>query len=103
MSITAASLTNEEYETRKKFLEELKGLVKEEQEHIFRIIKYHNIEFSENNNGVFFDVCTLSNSVFNKISEYMMLCRQNRDNFAEREQEKERLLKLLEESDEYTQ
>jgi hypothetical protein len=99
MSVTAASLTNEEYEIRKKFLDELKGLVKEEQEHIFRIVKQSGIEFSENNNGVFFDVCTLPRPVFDKISEYMTLCRQNREEFAYREQEKLRLMKLLEEGE----
>ena len=56
MSASAATLTNEEYEERKVFLEELKRLVISEQEEIFRILKRGACEYSENTNGVFFDV-----------------------------------------------
>ena len=53
MSASAANLTNEEYEERKVFLEELKKLVKVEQEEIFRILKKNKCDYSENSNGVF--------------------------------------------------
>jgi hypothetical protein len=49
----------QEYEERKLLLEELKRLVKSEQEAIFRLLKSEKAEYSENSNGIFFDVCKL--------------------------------------------
>jgi hypothetical protein len=95
MSATAATLTNEEYEERKQLLEELRTLIKEEQEQIFRILKRANIEFSENNNGVFFDICIVPKDIFQKMKEFMTLCQKNRESFVEREEEQKRLLELL--------
>ena len=43
------SLTNDEYEERKRFLDEVKRLVKSEQEALFRIVKAEKAEYSENN------------------------------------------------------
>ena len=53
MSNSLTTLTNEEYEQRKKVLADLKNLVKSEQEQIFLILKKHKLDFSENSNGVF--------------------------------------------------
>lgn len=44
MSGSVQNLTNQEYEDRKRCLDELKKLVKPEQEQIFTIIKRFNIE-----------------------------------------------------------
>ena len=54
----------QEYEERKLLLEELKRLVKSEQEAIFRLLKSEKAEYSENSNGIFFDVCKLPTPVF---------------------------------------
>ncbi len=89
MSASAATLTNEEYEERKLFLEELKKLVVSEQEEIFRILKKNNCEFSENSNGVFFDISKLPTPVFLKMKEFLSFCQANRKNFEIRDREME--------------
>ena len=66
------------YEEKKQMLEDFKVLSKEEYAEIFRIIKRHNIEYSENSNGIFFDVSILSESTFEQLEEYMNFCLQNR-------------------------
>lgn len=95
MSTTAAALSNEEYEERRQYLEELQGLVREEQEQVFRILKRGGLDFSENNNGVFFDISTVPVPVFNKMKEFMLLCRKTRDIFTERELETKQILEAL--------
>ncbi len=89
MSATAANLTNEEYEERKVFLEELKKLVIVEQEEIFRILKKNKCEYSENSNGVFFDVSRVSNEVFQEMKSFLSFCQANRKNFEIRDREME--------------
>jgi hypothetical protein len=90
MSATAASLQQKDYDERKLFLEELKTLVKSEQEEMFRIIKADKIEYSENSNGIFFDVSSIPDSIFEKMKQFMEFCRKNRADFADRE-EKEKV------------
>ena len=80
-------LTNTDYDKRKQFLEDLKKLVKSEQEEIFRIIKRSKVEYSENSNGIFFDVLKLSKETFEKIQEFMNFCKENRIDFSKREKE----------------
>lgn len=89
MSATAANLTNEQYEERKVFLEELKKLVMVEQEEIFRILKKNKCEYSENSNGVFFDVSRVSNEVFQEMKTFLSFCQANRKNFEIRDREME--------------
>jgi hypothetical protein len=89
MSASAAVLTNEEYEERKLFLEELKKLVTVEQEEIFRILKKNKCEYSENSNGVFFDVSRISNDVFWQMKSFLSFCQANRKNFEIRDREME--------------
>ena len=86
MSTTSSLLTNEEYEDRKKLLEELKKLVKSEQEHVFRILRGKGEEFSENSNGVFFDVTVLKTESVKEIYEYLIFCAKNRKDFEIRDQ-----------------
>lgn len=89
MSASAASLTNEEYDERKRFLEELKQLVVSEQEEIFRILKRGGCEYSENTNGVFFDISRLPLPVFQEMKKFLVFCQANRKNFEERDREME--------------
>jgi hypothetical protein len=85
----------QEYEERKIFLEDLKRLVKSEQEAIFRLLKSEKADYSENSNGIFFDVSKLSTPVFKKMKEYMEFCRKNRDEFTQREEEERKAQELL--------
>ena len=79
------SLSNEEYDERKQFIENLKKLVKSEQEEIFRILKRSRGEYSENSNGVFFDILKIEKETFNKMNEFMSFCKKNRVDFTLRE------------------
>ena len=90
-----STLTNEEYDERKRFLEALSSLVKEEQENIFRILKQSNEDFSENSNGIFFDVSKIKKDTFVKIISYMEFCKKNREDFQIREEEERKVQEIL--------
>jgi len=66
------------YERRKVYFENLKILVKSEYEEVFRILKKHKVEYTENSNGIFFDVSLLSETAFEQLEEYMKFCLSNR-------------------------
>lgn len=77
----------DDYDRRKKFIEDLKKLVKSEQEEIFRILKRSKGEWSENSNGIFFDVMKIPMDAFEKMIQFMEFCMKNRENFNQREKE----------------
>ena len=66
------------YDERKKIFDTIHALVKPEQEEIFRIIRKMKVSYSENSNGIFFDLSTLSNDAFEQIKEYINFCIKNR-------------------------
>lgn len=78
------TLTKEEYEQRKQILEDLKTLVKEEYEEVFRILKRNNIPFTENSNGVHFDLCLVDQYTLQQIVKFLELCRTQRISEEER-------------------
>ena len=86
MSASAATLSPEDYESRKTFLQELKDISTIEQQEIYRILKESGVEYSENHNGVFFDICKLPADIYAKMKEFMDFCRKNREDFAAREE-----------------
>lgn len=67
-----------DYEERKAIFETIKALVKPEQEEIFRIIRKLKVSYSENSNGVFFDLNSLSDEAFTQIREYIHFCIKTR-------------------------
>jgi len=75
-----AAPPNNEYELKKQMLEDIKTLSKEEHIELFRIIRKHSIEYSENSNGVFFDLSQCSSEVFDKLLQFMELCKTQRAN-----------------------
>ena len=79
--------TKQMYEKRKQFLEEVKGLDKEEFQEIFRIIKKNGVEFSENSNGVFFDLNQISDEIFQKLKSFMDYCKTQRSEENKRKEE----------------
>jgi hypothetical protein len=66
------------YEERKKIFELLKALVKPEQEEVFRIIRKTKENYTENSNGIFFDLSLISDESFNQIKEYLNFCLKTR-------------------------
>ncbi len=85
MSVNPGNLTSEEYERRREFLEGLKGLTKAEYIEIVRILQKHEVVYSENANGIFFNVCLLDQDVFNALTQFLQFTQSNRRDLAERE------------------
>ena len=72
------------YDERKKIFETIKVLAKPEQEEIFRIIRKLKVTYSENSNGVFFDLASISDESFEQIREYIQFCLTNRKEHEDR-------------------
>jgi dsDNA-specific endonuclease/ATPase MutS2 len=72
------------YEERKKIFDNIKVLEKPEQEEIFRIIRKTKESYTENSNGIFFDLSVISEESFNQIKEYLNFCLKTRQEDAER-------------------
>ena len=85
----------QDYEIRKQLMEDLKILNKSEKEEIFRIIKVTNTMFSENSNGIFFDISKLSQDTFEQIAKFLEFCKKNRRNFENREEEEKRAQEII--------
>jgi len=75
-----SEVPNQFYEEKKQMLEDFKLLSKEEYAEIFRIIKRHNIDYSENSNGIFFDLNHCPNIVFEKLTQFIELTKTQRKN-----------------------
>jgi hypothetical protein len=77
------------YEERKKVFELIKLLVKPEQEEIFRIIRKEKENYTENSNGIFFDLSIISDETYSQIKSYLDFCMKTRLDDAERLKELE--------------
>ena len=77
------------HEERKKIFDTIKALVKPEQEEIFRIIRKLKVHYSENSNGIFFDLSSLSDDDFEKLKEYIQYCLKTRQEHEDRLKELE--------------
>jgi hypothetical protein len=75
------------YDQKKGILEEIKSLSKLECEEIFRIIKRGNVEYTENSNGIFFDIMHLSDEIVYKIQKFLDFCKTQRKSEEERAHE----------------
>lgn len=63
-----------DYEERKRFLEFLPRLSKPQYEQMFRILKTNSGEYTENSNGIFFDIAKLNNKCFEEMNNFMKYC-----------------------------
>lgn len=77
------------YDDRKKIFDIIKILSKPEFEEIYRIIRKTKESYTENSNGIFFDLNTVSDESFAHIKAYLDYCIKTR-------QEDESRLKELE-------
>ena len=84
-AIAPGVLGREEYERRKRFLDGLKGLTQSEYIEIARILQKHETPYSENANGIFFNVCSLTQPAFDALELFLEFTQSNRKNLAERE------------------
>jgi len=85
----APTISQSDYDERKSFLDDLKLLTADEYKELYRILKRNNIELSENSNGIFFDMLTLSVETFGEIKGFMELCKNQRKDESERVKEME--------------
>ena len=70
-------------------LSELRKLVRSEQEQIFLIVKRYKLDYSENSNGVFFDLSRVPTEAFEEMKKFLAFCQTNRNDFELREREME--------------
>jgi hypothetical protein len=75
----------DEYERRRNFLEQLKTLTKAECIEIVRILQKHEVTFSENANGIFFNIGMLDQHVFDALLQFLKFTQSNRVDLAARE------------------
>ena len=83
---TPGILPTEEYNRRKAFVDDLKALTRAEHIEIVRILQTHRAQFSENQNGVFFNVSVLDQEVFDALELFLNFTRSNHRNLADRDQ-----------------
>ena len=85
----------EDYELRKHFLENIKILNKSEKEELFRILTITKSSFTENSNGIFFDVSKLTKDTFDQMLQFLEFCKKNRQEFQQREEEEKKAQDML--------
>lgn len=77
--MSAPTLSKQDYEYRKQLVDELKTLTKEEYEEVFRIIKRAGVAYSENSNGVHFDLSSVTGECVDQITKFLELCKTQRE------------------------
>jgi hypothetical protein len=74
----------DDYEQRKEFCKEIALLSRPEQEELYRILRREGGEFSENSNGIFFNVESLPAPVFGALWKFLQFCKSNAKELDER-------------------
>lgn len=69
---------DKDYLERKKLSENIGTLAKSECDEIFRILRRYEQSFTENSNGIFFDMSSVSNEAYIAMKQYMNFCLNNR-------------------------
>lgn len=82
---TTELLSQEEYSRRKRFLDSLRGLTISEYAEIIRILQAHTVAFSENQNGIFFNVASLEQKVFDDLEKFLLFTQSNRQSLSDRD------------------
>ncbi len=79
------------YEVRKTIFNYIKTLNSIECEEIYKIIRKNKEHYSENSNGVFFDLNLMSDDTIDKINEYIQFCMKNKSSDESRLKELEKI------------
>ena len=74
----------DDYEQRKEFSKEMTTLSRAELEEIYRILRREGGTFSENSNGIFFDVASLPAPVFEALWKFLQFCKSNANDLEQR-------------------
>ena len=75
---------DQDYERRKQFCKEIETLSRSEMEEVYRILRRTGGEFSENSNGIFFDVGSLPAEVFEALWKFLQFCKSNAKDLEQR-------------------
>ncbi len=75
---TTNTLSDDEYDRRKRFLENLKSLTTFEYIEIARILQRFKFAYSENSNGIFFNVAALNQDLFDELEKYLHFIQLNK-------------------------
>ena len=67
----------DDYEKRKEFCKEMNTLSRPELEELYRILRREGGEFSENSNGIFFNVEALPAPIFEALWKFLQFCKSN--------------------------
>ena len=62
------------YDDKKRVFEDIKTLARPEQEELFRILRRMKESYTENSNGIFFDLTLISDQAFEQMKEYLRFC-----------------------------
>lgn len=62
---------------RKVLMDKISGLGSTEHAEIFRILKKHNIPHTQNKNGIFVNITSVSNDVIKELSDFVAFCAHN--------------------------
>jgi len=66
------------YDEKKRVFDDIQYLAKPEQEELFRILRRMKESYTENSNGIFFDLTLISEPTFQQIREYLHFCLRTR-------------------------
>jgi hypothetical protein len=74
----------DDYERRKELSKDIATLSRPELEELYRILRREGGEFSENSNGIFFDISALPVHVFEALWKFINFCKSNAKSLEER-------------------
>ena len=74
----------DDYDRRKELSKDIGALSRPELEELYRIWRREGGEFSENSNGIFFDVSALPVHVFESLWKFINFCKSNAKSLEER-------------------
>ena len=78
-------LSANEYARRKTFLDNLATLTRPEHMEIVRLLQKHGAQYSENHNGIFLNLTTLTQEVFDDLERFLLFTERNRKNLSDRD------------------
>jgi hypothetical protein len=74
----------DDYEQRKEFSKDINTLSRPELEELYRILRREGGAYSENSNGIFFDIASLPANVFEALWKFLKFCKSNAKDLEER-------------------
>tara|TARA_B100001123_G_C15285092_1_gene1015342 strand:- start:704 stop:961 length:258 start_codon:yes stop_codon:yes gene_type:complete len=80
---------------KKKIVDEINKMTKENHEDIFNIIKTYDIKHTKNNNGIFINISDITDDCLQEITKYIDFINANNSNIIEFEKKKEHSKQLL--------